>query len=81
MPYFSHKTPPQDGIFHNLDTTNSGGRFCVNCHRGSLWPAWCGRKKTNQPYWDLQQCEATITRMAIESAGEHECVFFIFFIC
>jgi len=64
--------PLQDGVFHNFDTTNTDKRFCVNCHRGSLWPTWCGRRPTKQPYWDMQLCEKTVTDLAIKSAGEHE---------
>ena len=64
--------PPKDGVFHNFGDGADGGRLCVNCHRGSLWPMWCGRRKTQQTYWDNQLCEETITKMAIKSAGEHE---------
>jgi hypothetical protein len=59
-------------VFHNFKSAAPDGRFCVNCNRGSLWPTWCGRRRTQQPYWDLQLCQETVTKMAISEAGKHE---------
>lgn len=73
-PSASRPPPPhdQDGVFNNFGDPAEGRRVCVNCHRGSLWPMWCGRRRTHQPYWDNQLCEGTVTRMAVDAAGKHE---------
>lgn len=61
-----------DGVFHNFDGSGGpNGRFCINCQRGSLWPTWCGRRKTKQAYWDLQMCEKEVTQLAMTAAAEH----------
>ena len=39
----------------------------------SLWPTFCGRRKTKQDYWDLQLCEKKIVQMAMDTAANHRC--------
>jgi hypothetical protein len=61
-----------DGAYRNSEA-GPGGRPCVNCKRGSLWPTWCGRRKTGIVNgWDLAQCSPDQITRIIDEVGRHK---------
>ncbi|KAI8476099.1 MAG: hypothetical protein J3K34DRAFT_402088 [Monoraphidium minutum] len=62
-----------DGAFHNFGSIEKPrGRICVNCHRGGLWPTFCGRRRTGQEQWDLQLCGDATADAALALATDHD---------